>query len=437
MPQPREGLSRVERAALQAVHDAARDGELVAELVELASIPSVTGSAAELDALEWTAGRLRRLGLDVDLWQLDLPALRAMDGYPGTEAAREQGWGLVGAAAPAREGAPVLVLQGHLDVVPAGDRAGWGGLDPFSPRVVARPGGDVVVGRGCCDMKGGVVSVLAALTGLRRAGVDLAGGVAVHAVIGEEDGGLGAFATLARGYRGDACVIPEPTGRRVVSATAGALTFRLEVAGLAAHGSARYAGVSALEAFAPVQAALRELERERSAGADPLLAGYPIAYPLSVGTVRAGDWASTVPDLLVAEGRYGVRLEESPQQARAAFEDAVARACAGDPWLRDHPVRVSWWGGQFASGRLPRGHPLLPLVQRAWADATGGPIPPERGAPYGSDLRLYAAAGVPTLHLGPGAVEQAHAAGEWVPVAELTEVAGALALAAIRFCGTV
>jgi acetylornithine deacetylase len=113
----------------------------------------------------------------------------------------------------------------------------------------------------------------------------------------------------------------------------------------------------------------------------------------------------------------------------------VAAACAADPWLSEHPVRVSWWGGQFAGGRLPEGHPLLPLVQRAWTDATGRPPPQPRGAPYGSDLRLYAAAGVPTLHLGPGEVRQAHAVGEGVPLDEVEQVAGTLALAALRFCG--
>jgi acetylornithine deacetylase len=284
-------------------------------------------------------------------------------------------------------------------------------------------------------MKGGLVSVLAALAALRAAGVRTAGRVAVHSVVSEEDGGLGAFGTLARGHTGDACVIPEPTDRRVVTAAAGALTFRLEVHGRAAHGSSRAEGVSALEVFLPVLAALQELERERCADPDPLMAGYRLAYPLSIGTVRSGDWASTVPDLLVAEGRYGVKLGEDPARARAALEDAVAAACARDPWLRDHPVRVTWWGGQFGSGALPPGSDLLPLVQDAWADATGRERPAPRGVPYGSDLRLYAAAGVPTLHLGPGDVRRAHTGGEFVPLDEVEEVAGALALTVMRYCG--
>ena len=55
------------------------------------------------------------------------------------------------------------------------------------------------------------------------------------------------------------------------------------------------------------------------------MADYPVAYPLSVGRIRAGDWASSVPDLLVAEGRYGLRIAEDPASARTEFEDVVAQ----------------------------------------------------------------------------------------------------------------
>ena len=110
---------------------------------------------------------------------------------------------------------------------------------------------------------------------------------AVHFVVGEEDGGLGAYATLARGHTGDACIIPEPTELRLVTANAGSLTFRIEVPGQATHGSTRYEGHSAIDAYLPIHAALAELERRRNADPEPLLREYPIAYPLSVGRVRS------------------------------------------------------------------------------------------------------------------------------------------------------
>ncbi|MFE2428950.1 ArgE/DapE family deacylase [Streptomyces sp. NPDC059373] len=419
-------LNTEESAALAAVDEDA----VAATLLDLLAVPSVTGSAAESELQHRLAGHLDRLGLDVDLWSMDLPTLRADPGFPGTEVPREEAWGLV-ATSPEGGDGPTMILQGHVDVVPPGDLARWEG-DPFTPRVR----GDVVHGRGACDMKAGLVANLAALAAIRAAGVRLHGRVAGHFVVGEEDGGIGAFGTLRRGHSGDACVISEPTGGTLVTANGGALTFRIEVPGLAAHASTRDAGVSAIDAYAPIGAALARLEARRNTGPDALMAEYPIPYSVSVGTLRAGDWASSVPDLLVAEGRLGVRLGEEPAAARADFERCVAEACAGHPWLRDHPAVVTWPGGQYASGRLDDGHPLRGLVAAAHADATGLPRPRERGAPYGSDLRLYAAAGIPTVQFGPGDVRLAHGNREQVSVSETVAVSRALVLAVLRTVGT-
>jgi acetylornithine deacetylase len=317
-----------------------------------------------------------------------------------------------------------------VDVVPPGDLSQWTG-EPFLPRVA----GGHVHGRGTVDMKAGVVACIAAVRAVRQAGLTLSRPFALHLVVGEEDGGLGAFATLARGHRGDACVIAEPTSGTITTANAGALTFELTVPGLATHGSTSYAGVSAFEAFLPVHAALADLQRRRNERVDPLMAEYPVAYPLSVGRVACGDWASSVPDRLVAEGRLGVALDEDPGDARAALEEAVAVAAQADPWLRDHPPVVAWTGGQFASGRYREADDRLRhLVGAAHADVTRSAPPRERGAPYGSDLRLYAAAGVPTLHYGPGDVRLAHGPHESVPVDELVAVAEALTVTLVRAC---
>lgn len=416
-------LSEPERRVL----DALDEGELVAGLLALVRVPSVTGSPEEAEVLHLLADGYRDAGLEVDLWSEDLDALRAAPGFPGTEAPRDQAWGLVGTTPG--DGVPALVLQGHVDVVPVGDRAAWE-HDPFAGTVA----GGRLHGRGACDMKAGVAANLAVARALHRSGLRTRRRLALHAVVGEEDGGLGAFATLRRGHTGEAAVITEPTGGRVLTANAGALTFRLEVPGRATHGSTRLEGVSALEAFAVVHAAVRRLETARNADPDPLFAGNPLPYGISVGTVRAGDWASTVPDLLVAEGRLGVALGEDPDAARRAFEDAVARAADTDPWLRDHPPRVTWPGGQFASGRLPAGHPLAREVAEA-AEAVGAGRPAVAAAPYGSDLRLYAAAGIPTLQYGPGDVRLAHSPRESVPLDEVVAVARALAVLAVRRLG--
>jgi acetylornithine deacetylase len=294
----------------------------------------------------------------------------------------------------------------------------------------------VMWGRGTCDMKGGVAAILGAVAAVVASGIQLRKPLAVHTVIGEEDGGAGAFATLRRGHTGEACLIAEPTAGCVIPANAGSLTFRLEVPGLATHGSTRSRGVSAIEKFTVIQAALQQLEVERNRDPHPLLAHLDLANPLSVGTIQAGDWASTVPDLLIADGRYGVRLGEPLADARAAFETAVAAACTKDDWLRDHPVTVTWPGGEFASGLLPEGDRLLADTLTAATDVQQA-TPEVKGAPYGSDLRLYAAAGIPTLQYGPGDVRYAHAADEHVILAEVLQAARAYALLVVRRCASV
>jgi acetylornithine deacetylase len=405
--------------------------ELLAELV---GIPSVSGTDPEHEIQARLARKLAETGLEVDHWSLPLDELLAEPDFPGVEVERQEAWGLVGrlpAASPG--GGSSLMLNGHVDVVPIGNPAAWSRPDPFSGQVV----GDTLFGRGACDMKAGLVAALAAVQAVRRVGVPLRGDLLLACVPGEEDGGLGSYAMLRRGWRADACVVPEPTGLDLVTANAGALTFRLRVPGLASHASRRTEGVSAVEKFLPVLAALQALEAGRNVDVDPLMARWPLAYPLSIGRLTAGDWASSVPDLLVAEGRLGVVLDEPMSTARSALETAIAEACDSDPWLRDHPVAVEWWGGQFASGRLPESSDLAARMASAHAAAGGGDMQTS-GAPFGSDLRLLSGlGGIPTLHYGPGDARLAHAPDESVPLAEVGTAARALALLALDVCGTV
>jgi acetylornithine deacetylase len=416
-------MSDAERA-LDAV-DVDEAGRLTSELVRIAS---VTGTPGEVDGQDWVEAQWRAAGLVVDAWDDDPVLLAEEPGFPGVEAEREVLRGLA-ARLPGTGGGRSLLLNGHVDVVPAGDVERWT-TDPFGGRVAD----GAVWGRGACDMKAGLVCNLAAVLAVRRAGIALRGDVVLHSVAGEEDGGIGTFATLRRGHRADAAIVTEPTAGTVIVANAGALTFRLVVRGRSAHAAVRDEGVSTVTKLVPILAALEDLEAKRNASVDALLADRAIPYALSIGTVRAGDWPSTVPDLLVADGRLGVALDEDPAAARTELELAVAAACAEDPWLRDHPVEVTWPGGQYASGRLPAGHELLDVVREAIV-GTGRPAPAITGAPYGSDLRLLAAAGIPTLHVGPGDVRRAHAPDERVDVDEIAWVTRMLVLAMLRWCG--
>ena len=422
------GLTAEERAAVEAVDE----DSVLADLTALVAIPSVDGTDGEHDAQAWCSARLSELGLEVDHWPLDVRGLAEDPDFPGMEVPRTRASGCVGvlpAHVPAPGAQPALVFNGHVDVVPTGPIESWPGGDPFAVR--AADGS--VWGRGTCDMKAGIAAVLGAVAAVRASGAHLRRSLAVHTVIGEEDGGLGTFATLRRGHRGDACVIAEPTAGAIIPANAGALTFRLEITGRATHGSTRTRGLSAVDKLYVITQALRDLERARNERVDRRFAHLDLAWPLSIGIVRAGDWASTVPDRLVADGRFGVMAGESLNAARVAFETAVADAGYDDPWLAEHPVVVTWPGGAFASGSLPDGHPLLGDVSLAVADLTGT-SPDVHGAPYGSDLRQYAAAGVPCVQYGPGDVRFAHATDEHVEITDVMRCARVYALLALRLC---
>ena len=416
-------------AVLEAV-DALRD-TMLDELIDVLRVPSVSGTDAENDAQHHMSGVLDRGGMEVDHWPIDLPTLTAHPDFPGMEVERHEAWGLVGRLpGSAPEDGATLMLNGHIDVVPTGDSDAW--VDaPFDG--VVRDGR--LFGRGACDMKAGLVAAHWAVQAIRASDTALRGNLLVASVQGEEDGGLGTFATLQRGWTADACIIPEPTNLDIIPANSGALTFRLRVRGRATHAARRADGVSAIDAFIPILAALRRLEVRRHETVDPLAARWSLAHPLSVGTITAGDWASSVPDLLVAEGRLGVAIGEPIEHARAEFELAIAEACDGDAWLRSHPVDVEWWGGQFASGRIPVDSDLVERVHAAHGIASDRRSPDVYGAPYGSDLRLLTGlGGIPTLQYGPGDAVDAHSPAESVALDDIAVTARTLALMALDVC---
>jgi len=404
--------------------------DTVATVRELIRIPSISGSDAENDIQGHLAGDLTERGLDVDHWRIPLTETLAAPDFPGVEVHRDEAWGLLARYSGSGEGLS-LMLNAHVDVVPPGASDTWTGSSPFSAHLDR----DGVHGRGACDMKGGLAAALWAMRALTELRVPLRGDLLLACVQGEEDGGLGTYATLARGWRADACIIPEPTSLDLVPANAGSLTFRLVVHGQAVHASRRLAGVSAVELFWPIFQALRELEARRNLDIDPLMDRWDLAYPIEVGTVTAGNWSSTVPELLTAEGRYGVRLGEDPDHARAELEDTISAVNGTHSWLRTHPVEVQWWGGQFAPAATAEDAPILSTLTRAHHAITGR-NQQRWAAPYGSDLRLLTGIGaIPTVQYGPGDVTLAHGPAEKVPVGEVLTAAKTLALTALEHCG--
>jgi acetylornithine deacetylase len=197
---------------------------------DLIRVPSVTGDERAVQDL--VALMLEEAGLEVDRFEADVNRLKAHPRFPGMEVEREEAVlvaGLLG-----QKGERSLILNGHVDVVPPGDRQAWH-APPWSAHIHAGR----LHGRGACDMKAGVAIAIAAATALKKSGLPLRGRLTVQSVVGEEDGGIGSFAMAERGYRADAAYVLEPTRLRLIPAQAGALSFRLRIRGRAAHASVR------------------------------------------------------------------------------------------------------------------------------------------------------------------------------------------------------
>ena len=394
---------------------------LIADLRALVRIPSITGSEEAVTV--WVADALRDLGLAVEVLRPDPAAVRADPDWPGEEMARTSLPVVIGRAG--RAGGRRVILSGHLDVVPPGDPATWT-VDPWAGEIRE----DRLYGRGACDMKGGVASILGATRALAAAG-DLArldGELIVAMVPSEEDGGQGTLAAIRAGVGGGVAVIAEPSGLDVVVAHAGAITFRLTVPGRAAHASRRLEGVSALDKLFVLGRALEADETRRNeAETDPLMTVLGLPYPTIIGIVGGGEWASTVLDRVVADGRYGVRLGQSPADAEADLRAAIATACAADDFLRDHPATVEITGARFGSARVPSDHPL-PVGLAETVEAVTGRRPALLGEPYGADMQMFVNVGAtPCVIFGPGDVRVAHSADEYVPLAEVVDCARVLA----------
>lgn len=394
---------------------------LLLDLQALIRIPSITGSEEAVAA--WAAEALVALGLDVETVLPALEEIRADPAWPGEEMPRSSLPVVIGRVG--RPGGRRIVLSGHLDVVPPGDLATWTD-DPWSAEV--RDG--KVYGRGACDMKGGVASILAAVRALREAGdLDrLAGELIVALVPSEEDGGQGTLAAIRAGATGDAAIITEPSDLDVVVAHAGAITFRLVVPGRAAHASRRREGVSALDKLWVLARALEADEARRNAAeTDPLMTALGLPYPTIIGIVSGGDWASTVLDRVTAHGRYGVRLGQSETDAADELRACIETACDADDFLRDHRATVEITGGRFGSARVPSDHPL-PAGLAATIEEVTGRRPELLGEPYGADMRLFVnVGGTPCVIFGPGNVKVAHSADEHVPLGQVEDCARVLA----------
>lgn len=379
------------------------------------------GRAGEAACQDAVAARLAELGMAVDRFE----ALPRRENVAGT---------LTGAG-----GGRSLILNGHVDVVPAGPAAAWP-HDPWAGEIVDGR----IWGRGSCDMKGGLAAGIGALWALRDAGIRLRGDVVFQAVVDEEAGGPGTIAAIERGHRADAAIVLEPTAGAVMPVEGGVVWLRVVIRGVAGHSALRYrsvhaggrgTAVNAIEKAAKLLAAVQELERHwGNTKVHPLL-------PKGITTINPGLIAggSAALSNMVDECTLGLSLKYLPSErsedVRREFEEYVAAFAAADPWLREHPPEIEWGidGVVFPPSELPLEHPLAQAVATAYRSVLGEPE--WRGFEAVSDLAWLAEAGIPGLLYGPGDAAQAHGSAEYLEIEDLVAATKVVALALVEWCG--
>lgn len=385
-------------------------------LERLVAEPSTVG--AERGAQDVVAAELAGLGFDVT--ELPVPDQTASAAPGGVAQGSYSGRpNVVGRINPG--GSPSLLLNGHVDVVPA-EAALWS-TDPFVP---VRSGG-WLSGRGAGDMKGGFALGRLAVAALRRTMPDaLSGELTFLSAIEEECTGNGTLAACNAGVLGDAVIVLEPTDLDLLLGGVGVLWIEIEIAGVPAHAEAADRAQNPIRSVPAILAALAEFEDEINADADPAFGEIARPYNVNVGTVTAGDWASSVPGRAVMRVRVGFPGAWTPDVAFDRVSAAVRAAASRDPWLAASPPAIRPVGFRAEGHLLPADHWLADAMAAAHLAAAGAPL---RRAPLGAttDARFYLNQfGVPALAYGPRA-RNIHAIDEAVELASI--VTGAKALA--------
>lgn len=414
-------------AAVDAVTD-----EAVAFTSELIRIPTVNppGERYE-DCARLIGARLETFGFDVEY--------HAADGRPEHTRAHPR-LNVVGSRR-GRAPRPVVHLNGHFDVVPAGD--GWT-VDPFGGEVR----GGRIWGRGSCDMKAGIAAAVFAAEAIRRAGITLAGTVEISGTVDEESGGFAGVAWLAErkrihADRTDFVIIPEPLYvDRVCIGHRGVYWFEVQTKGRIAHGSMPFHGVSAIDHMSVVLQRIRDTLQPRLAQrttAVPVIPPGARHATLNVNGIAGGQPVDGIQTPCVADRCRAVfdrrfLLEEGFDATKAEIVDlldAVARDTPDFHYdLRDlmivHPTRT------------PDGSPVIVALERALTRVlgkSGGLV----ASPGTYDQKHIARiAGIPhCVAYGPGILDLAHQPDEYVDIADLMNATKVIALAVLELTGTI
>ncbi len=297
-----------------------------------------------------------------------------------------------------------IVLEAHMDTVSIKGMS----IPPFEPVIE----NGRMHGRGSVDDKAGLAAMMHAVASLKEVGITPPCEVWMAAVVDEEFTFRGVV-KLCEGLKADASIVAEPTEMRAVIASKGVLRWRIIVRGKAAHSSKPHLGVNAITNMARLVLALEAENANLAARTHPLLG----PGTLNVGVIHGGVQVNFVPDQCSIEIDQRLLPGESALAALARCQqiiDETARLNPGfEAFIEDPPLLVD-----EALDTPPEASTVQ--VARQVLRSMGLNDEP-CGVPFGSDASKLSRVGVPAIVFGPGSIDQAHAADEFVPVDEVLQ----------------
>ena len=360
--------------------------KLLRELIALPSVnpaflPAQHPQAGEGRVMEYLAAVAAHAGLDIHLQEV----------LPG----RSNLFATLRSSGKTKQR---ILLAPHVDTVAAFSE------DQFIPKIKSGR----IYGRGACDTKGSVASMLTALIDLARRGLrPVETEIVFVGLIDEENAQSGSRHLASSGFKADLAIIGEATRQKVVTAHKGSLWLRIETHGKAAHGSKPELGKNAVHEMARVVDVLEttyaaQLRKRRH----PLLGSATV----SVGAISGGTQTNIVPALCKASADRRTLPGESE---RSVCQELTKL-------LRSQKLNAVISGGKEKEKEcLPmETDPGLPLVKK-FLQVVGQKKP--AGVDYYCDASVLAHAGIPSVVFGPGDIAQAHTADEWVSVQDLEE----------------
>jgi len=373
--------------------------DTLADLVRINSVnPSYEGGVPELAVANYVERFFQQRGIEV--WRQWV--------YPDRPnvIARVQGRN------PQRR----VVLEAHLDTVSVRGMT----IDPWEPNIVDGK----LFGRGACDTKGGLAAMMHSVARLVEERTVPACEIIFAATIDEEYSFRGVVAlcdSLAAGpvdphvlsqelaprqpWTAQAALVAEPTDLRAVIASKGVLRWKVETLGTAAHSSKPHLGVNAIEHMAHLILAIEQDSHRLATQAHPLLG----TATCNVGVIRGGVQVNFVPDrceieidrrLLPHEDREDVLQQYARLFDQLAAQHTGLRYVMHPPMLSDRPLETAPDATAVCT--------LQNVLSELGLDSQ------VCGVPYGSDASKLSAIGIPSIILGPGSIDQAHAAEEYI-----------------------